>query len=91
MVGTYNGSSVKLYVDGREVGSGTPTTAPIAYGLYSSNNLLIGDYAGCSGTDFSGSIDEVKVFDRALSPFEIGTGYGLSRLFPSGFPLDLIL
>jgi hypothetical protein len=91
VVGTYNGSSVKLYVDGREVGSGTPDTAPIAYGLYSSNNLLIGDYAGCSGTDFSGSIDEVKVFDRALSPFEIGTGYGLSRLLPSGFPLDLIL
>ena len=32
VVGTYNGSSVKLYVDGREVGSGTPDTAPIAYG-----------------------------------------------------------
>ena len=91
VVGTYNGSSVKLYLDGREVGSGTPDTAPIAYGLYTSNNLLIGDYPGCSGTDFSGSIDEVKIFNRALSPFEIGTGYGLSRLLPSGFPFDLIL
>jgi hypothetical protein len=91
VVGTYNGSSVKLYVDGREVGSGTADTAPIAYGLYTSNNLLIGDYAGCSGTDFSGGIDEVKVFDRALSPFEIGTGYGLSRLLPPAFPFDLIL
>ncbi|MFZ1925291.1 MAG: LamG-like jellyroll fold domain-containing protein [Solirubrobacteraceae bacterium] len=72
------------------VGSGTPDTAPIAYGLYTSNNLLIGDYAGCSGTDFNGRIDEVKVFDRTLSPFEIGTGYGLSRLLPSAFPFDLI-
>jgi hypothetical protein len=91
VVGTYSGSKVKLYVDGREVGSATADTAPIAYGLFTSNNLLIGDYAGCSGTDFSGSIDEVKVFDRVLSPFEIETGYGLSRWLPPSFPFDLIL
>jgi hypothetical protein len=91
VVGTYNGSSVKLYVDGREVGSATADTAPIAYRLFTSNNLLIGDYAGCSGTDFSGSIDEVKIFNRALSPFEIETGYGLSRWLPPSFPFDLLL
>jgi Concanavalin A-like lectin/glucanases superfamily len=91
VVGTYNGSSLKLYVDGREVGSPATDTTPIAYGLFTSNDLLIGDYAGCSGTDFSGSIDEVKIFDRVLSPFEIATGYGLSRLLPPSFPFDLIL
>ncbi len=91
VVGTYNGSSVKLYVDGREVGAGTPDTAPIAYGLFTSNNLLIGNYPGCSGTGFNGSIDEVKIFNRALSPFEIGTGYQLSHWLPSAFPFDLIL
>jgi Concanavalin A-like lectin/glucanases superfamily len=91
VVGTYNGSSVKLYVDGREIGSGTPHTGPIAYGLFTSNNLLIGNYAGCAGTDFSGAIDEVKIFNRALNPFEIQTGFGLSRWLPPSFPFDLIL
>jgi hypothetical protein len=91
VVGTYNGSSVKLYVDGREVGSGTPDTTPIAYGLFNSNNLTIGNYAGCSGVGFNGGIDEVKVFNRALDPFEIAAGYQLSRWLPAGFPFDLIL
>jgi hypothetical protein len=91
VVGTYDGSSVRLFLDGRQVGSGTPDTAPIAYGLPTSNNLQIGDYPGCSGLDFSGSIDEVKVFDRALGSGEIALGDGLSRLIPASFPFDLVL
>jgi Concanavalin A-like lectin/glucanases superfamily len=91
VVGTYDGSTVRLFLDGRQVGSGTPDTAPIAYGLPTSNNLEIGDYPGCSGLDFSGSIDEVKVFDRALGSGEIALGYGLSRLIPASFPFDLVL
>lgn len=91
VVGTYDGSSVRLYVDGRQVGSGTPDTAPIAYGLPNSDNLMIGDYPACSSTDFSGSIDEVKVFDRALAAPEIGVGYQISRQLPSSLPFDLVL
>jgi hypothetical protein len=91
VVGTYEGTTVRLYVDGRQVGSGTPDTAPIPYGLPTSNDLMIGDYPGCSNGDFSGNIDEVKVFDRALSPLEIGATYALSRLLPTSFPSDLIL
>jgi hypothetical protein len=91
VVGIYDRSSVRLYVDGRQVGSGTPDTAPIAYGLSTSNDLLIGDYPGCAGLDFNGSIDEVKVFNRAITPLEISVGYQLSRLLPTSFPLDLIL
>jgi hypothetical protein len=90
VIGTYDGSSVRLYVDGRQVGSGTPDTAPIAYGLPTTNDLTIGDYRGCTGLDFSGSVDEVKVFDRALSPLEIAAGYQLSRLLPAYFPFDLV-
>jgi hypothetical protein len=91
VVGTYDGSSVRLYVDGRQVASGTPDTAPIAYGLPTSNELQIGDYPGCSGLDFAGSVDEVKVFDRALGSGEIALGAGLSRLLPPSFPFDLVL
>ena len=91
VVGTYDGSSVRLYVDGQQVGSGTPDTAPIAYGLPTSNNLAIGDYPWCPQSDFSGSIDEVKVFNRALDPGEIALGCRLSRLLPTSFPFDLVL
>jgi hypothetical protein len=91
VIGTYDGSTVRLYVDGRQVGSGTPDKTPIAYGLPTSNNLVIGDYPGCSGLDFSGDIDEAKVFDRALGSPEIAIGYQISRLFPPSLPFDLIL
>ncbi len=90
VVGTYDGSSVRLYLDGQQVGSGTPDTAPIAYGLPTSNDLLIGDYRGCSGLDFSGKTDEVKVFARALDASEIALGYRFSRSLPASFPFDLI-
>jgi hypothetical protein len=91
VVGTYDGSSVRLYVDGRQVGTGTPDSAPIGYGLPTSNDLLIGDYAGCPGLDFSGSIDVVKLFDRALAPWEIAAGEGISQWLPTSSPFDLML
>lgn len=91
VIGTFDGSTVRLYVDGRQVGTGTPDSAPIAYGLPTSNDLSIGAYPWCGSSDFGGSIDEVKVFGRALGPVEIGAAYGLSRLLPSIFPGDVIL
>ncbi len=91
VIGTYDGSTVRLYVDGRQVGSGTPDSTPIGYGLPTSNDLSIGAYPWCPSSDFSGDIDEVKVFDRALGPLEIGAAYGISRLLPSAFPGDLVL
>jgi hypothetical protein len=91
VVGTYDGSNVRLYVDGRQVGSGSPDTAPIAYGLPTSNNLAIGAYPWCPESDFTGNIDEVKVFNRALGSGEVALGAGLSRLLPTSFPFDLVL
>jgi hypothetical protein len=91
VIGTYDGSSVRLYVDGRQVGSGTADTAPIAYGLPTASDLQIGNYAGCTGLGYSGGIDEVKVFNRPLGGVEIALAYQLSRLLPSGAPFDLIL
>jgi Concanavalin A-like lectin/glucanases superfamily len=90
VVGTYDANTVRLYIDGRQVGSGTPDSAPIGYGLPTSNDFLIGDYPGCANGDFSGNIDEVKVFNRALGAQEISAGYQISRLLPSAFPGDAI-
>jgi hypothetical protein len=91
VVGTFDGSTVRLYVDGRQVGSGTPDTTPIAYGLPTSNEFAIGNYPWCPSSGFQGTIDEVKLFDRALGSQEIGLGYQLSRMLPDYFPFDLIL
>jgi hypothetical protein len=92
VVGTYDGSSVRLYVDGEQIGSGTPDTAPIGSELPGSNDLIIGDYPSCPSLnlDFSRGIDEVKLFNRPLAPSEVAVGYRFSRLVPPVLPFDLI-
>jgi hypothetical protein len=80
VTGTYDGVAVRLYVDARQVGAGTPATGPIVYGL-PNNSFAIGNAAGNLGTprqcpedhSFRGDIDEVRVFDRALSAVEIAS------------------
>ena len=79
VVGTYDGSAVRLFVDGREVGSGTPLTEPITYHALPPHELTIGSYgdptAWGSAQPFIGDIDEVKVWGCALSPCEIAEAY----------------
>jgi hypothetical protein len=76
VVGTYDGSSVRLYVDGNQVGTGSPASGSIAYGL-SGNDLFIGHYDGCTDHDFAGTIDEPAVWSQALNPVQIRIGYQL--------------
>ena len=73
-----DGQNVRLYVDGKQVGSGTPATGSIGYGLPTGNNdLFLGHYDGCQGFDFVGSIDEPTVWNQALSASQISGGYAL--------------
>jgi hypothetical protein len=75
VVGTYDGSTERLYVNGAEVASaplsGTITT--------NSSSLDIGSWSEGS-EDFNGTIDEVAVYAAALSParvaahWQAGTG-----------------
>jgi Ca2+-binding RTX toxin-like protein len=71
VVGTYDGANIRLFVDGAEVGSGTPTNVRIAYGLPTTNNLFLGSYRGDTTSIFNGLVDEPSVYNRALSPGEI--------------------
>jgi len=77
IVGTFDGSNVRLFVDGNQVGSGTPHAPPIGYVLTDSNDLYIGDYPSaapsseCQAHSFLGSIDETTVWDRALTAAEV--------------------
>jgi hypothetical protein len=71
VVGTYDGSSVRLYVDGAEVGAGTPTSLPIAYGLEDvTHDLYLGKYGYPCTSDFPGTIDEARLWSRALTAAE---------------------
>jgi hypothetical protein len=81
VAGTYDGTAVRFYVDGAQVGSGTPASGPIGYGLAGSNRFVIGNYAGnlpdpmecIENTSFGGEIDEVRIFSRALNETELGS------------------
>jgi len=79
IAGTYDGSQVRLFVDGAEVGSGTPTSIAIGYSLPDGNDLYFGSSNNQVGvsplfpTYFRGSIDEPAVYSRALTATEIAT------------------
>ncbi len=81
VAGTFDGSVVRLYVDGVEIGGGTPAPGfVIGYGFpqngANNNDLRIGaiahpgPLAACQ-RGFRGDIDEVEIFDRALTAAEI--------------------
>ena len=75
VVGTFDGAAVRLYVDGVQVGTGTPRSLAISYALPDGQGFLIGAYLGSCSLGFTGSIDEVRLFNRALSPSEILSVY----------------
>ena len=74
LVGTYNGSQVCLYVDG--VAAGQCRTAGTIY--YSSDMVAIGRDGGYAGNYFTGRIDEVAIYGRALSAAEAQAHYAVA-------------
>ena len=79
IVGSYDGATCRLYVDGAEIQSGTESTISITYNLTSQNNLYIGNYNGTVFHPFQGDLDEVFIWNRALSADEILQHYESAR------------
>jgi len=78
LVGVYNGSAIKIYIDGVL----NKTSSPIIDTIFVSTDILrIGSYTSNYG-NFNGIIDEVRLYNRALSSEEINASYnnGLYRL-----------
>jgi hypothetical protein len=74
VTGTYDGAKVHMYLDGNELGSGTAATGPIEYGTPAGAfgaDGFTGNSPGCFVRGFSGGIDELRVYSRALSSVEI--------------------
>ncbi|EKE15915.1 MAG: PKD protein [uncultured bacterium] len=81
LTGLYDGSEVKIYVNGVLAGS-TPATGSIGT---DTSDIRIGyDVNGVSY--FSGQVDELAIYDRALSASEIGAHYnaGIPSYIKSG-------
>ena len=63
IVSTYDGATIRVYVDGAEVLSQNVSSTPVAVSTYN---------VGRVGSHFEGAIDEAVFFDRALRADEIG-------------------
>lgn len=82
VAGTYDGTNLRLYVDGAETGTAASAggTAPGYEGVLD-NGFRIGAslpaVGGCDATPpFAGAIDDVRLWDRALSAAEIAARAG---------------
>lgn len=72
LVGVFNGSAVQIYVDA-VAGTSAAYSGTMPSG---SQTLAIGANAADTSTqEFSGTIDEVQIYDRALSPEQIQALY----------------
>jgi len=71
VVGTYDGTTIKIFVNGALANSATLATT-IGTNTYP---LAIGENSQQSGRNWAGSIDEVKIFDRALPDTEVYAMY----------------
>ena len=71
---TYNNGSPKIYINGRLDNSSTDLI--VASGTYLNNAIgCLYRSGGCVGQYFNGSIDELKLYNRTLSPTEVSTLY----------------
>ncbi|MFI0443812.1 glycoside hydrolase family 2 TIM barrel-domain containing protein [Actinomadura sp. 6N118] len=75
VTGVYDGSAVRLYVDGKEAAN-VPYSGTIAW---SSGDVNVGRNAEIMQDNYTGrmahgSIDDVRIYGRALTPAELGAG-----------------
>ncbi|MDO8336235.1 MAG: LamG domain-containing protein, partial [Candidatus Saccharibacteria bacterium] len=77
IVSVYDGAFVRLYIDG--ISAGTPTA--LTGNLFSGDKFNIGNISDSSSATwkFGGSIDDVRVYSRALSASEVKQLYNLGK------------
>jgi len=76
LVGTYDGLTIRLYVDGSEVSSNTIDQGPIPA---IDADLCIGQNQFTGGAFVDGTIDEFRIYNRALSSSEIQAIYNRTK------------
>jgi len=72
LIATYNGTDVKVYIDGSLFQSFTST---ISFGTAGNQSLVLGK-AGLNNVNYwLGKIDQVRIYDKALSSTEVSSLY----------------
>ena len=82
VVGVREGTSFEIYLDGVLEASST-ISASIDFG--NDGNLYFGKYTETAGGYFNGTIDEARIYDRALSYGEIAWLAGRTEPFDKPF------
>jgi len=86
VVGTYDGETSKLYVNGVLKSSDDSPSGKLT--IDSSSPFRIGNAYCCQNRGFKGNIDEVAIWDEALSAVEVAalynSGYGINAVNNSG-------
>lgn len=72
-VATYNGNTVKIYINGNLESTNART------GTITSGAKNIGSNSGGSNEYFNGTIDSVKMYNRALSAAEVAQNFNATR------------
>ena len=79
LVGTYDGATVRVYVDGVV---GTTTAAMTGAVDTSTKKMAIGaDNGDTGGNEWLGQIDNVKIWNRALNPSEVALFYQIMKRY----------
>ena len=76
VVAVYDGSTIQMYIDTRPKGDAKSLSGGIKSG--DGHDLLIGKSSGSPTHQFAGAIDDVRIYNRALTPAQIGELYNLS-------------
>ena len=80
VIGTFDGTNVKLYVDGALTSTVASGTTGITYG---SGDLTIGAFLNTGTLDFNGKIDETAIFNTALTAAQV------NQIYNNGLASDL--
>jgi len=83
VVGLWDGVDTKIYINGVFVAKAATPLPPDASGT----SLFFGQGSGSGGGPYNGDLDEVRVYNRALSADEVGQLYRLTT--PTGMDTSL--
>ena len=84
LTATWDGSTMKLYVNGQQTASDRAFSGGGTGVLKPFNNATLGGYFNSTQPNFNGKIDVAKIYNRALSSAEVANNY---RQYKSRFNL----
>jgi hypothetical protein len=77
LTGTYNGTTMRIYVDSVQKGSSTSFSGSLPT---QAGDVRVGaDYQTVPANFFTGNLDDVRIYNRALSATEVKQLYNMGK------------